>query len=79
MAEQAGAARPDVTDMYAVHGVFRDTLGAVPQLVGGITPGDAARVDQLANYYDNVLFFLEAHHEGEEVIVFPRLPRAMPG
>ena len=78
MADQAGAARPDVTDMYAVHRVFRDTLGAAPQLVGGIPAGDAARVDQIANYYDNILFFLEAHHEGEEAIVFPRLRERCP-
>ncbi len=73
MTDQAGRPRPDTTDMYAVHGVFRDTLGAVPRLVGDIAPGDAARVDQVANYYDNILFFLEAHHDGEEQIVFPRL------
>jgi hemerythrin-like domain-containing protein len=59
--------------MYAVHGVLRDTLGAAPRLIGDIAPGDAAKVDQIANYYDNILYFLEAHHDGEEVIVFPRL------
>ncbi|HEY1650706.1 MAG TPA: hemerythrin domain-containing protein [Acidimicrobiales bacterium] len=78
MADQAGAPRPDVTDMYAVHGVFRDTLGAVPRLVGDIAAGDAARVDQVANYYDNILFFLESHHDGEEKIVFPRLRERCP-
>jgi hemerythrin-like domain-containing protein len=79
MAEQTGAPRPDVTDMYAVHGVFRDTLGAAPRLVGDIKPGDAARVDEIANYYDNILYFLEAHHDGEEQIVFPRLRDRCPG
>lgn len=79
MADQAGAPRPDVTDMYAIHGVFRDTLGAAPRLVGDVAPSDAARVKQIANYYDNILFFLEAHHEGEEVIVFPRLRERCPG
>jgi hemerythrin-like domain-containing protein len=80
MAEQAGAGapRPDVTDMYAVHGVFRDTLGAAPVLVGEVAPGDVARLDQVANYYDNILFFLESHHEGEEAIVFPRLRERCP-
>ena len=78
MADQAGAPRPDVTDMYAVHGVFRDTLGAAPRLVGDIAPGDAARVEQIANYYDNILYFLEAHHDGEEEIVFPRLRERCP-
>jgi hypothetical protein len=65
--------------MYAVHGVFRDTLGAAPRLVGDIAPSDAARVDQIANYYDNILYFLEAHHDGEEAIVFPRLRERCPG
>ena len=78
MADQAGTPRPDVTDMYAVHGVFRDTLGAAPRLIGDIAPGDAARVDQIANYYDNILYFLEAHHDGEEAIVFPRLRERCP-
>jgi hypothetical protein len=78
MTDQAGPPRPDVTDMYAVHGVFRDTLGAAPRLVGGIPPGDAARVDQIANYYDNILYFLESHHDGEEQIVFPLLRERCP-
>ncbi len=65
--------RPDVSDMYAVHGVFRDTLGAAPRLVGGISPDDEERVALIANYYDNVLSFLEAHHGGEEALVFPLL------
>jgi hemerythrin-like domain-containing protein len=78
MADQADAPRAEVSDMYAVHGVFRDTLGAAPRLVGDIAPGDAARVEQIANYYDNILYFLEAHHDGEEVIIFPRLRERCP-
>ncbi len=59
--------------MFAVHGVFRDSLGAAPTLVGGIAPGDAERVALIANYYENILSFLEAHHDGEEKLVFPLL------
>lgn len=73
MAEQARTPRPDVSDMYAVHGVFRDTLGAAPELVGGIVPGDTERTALIANYYENILSFLEAHHDGEEKLVFPLL------
>jgi hypothetical protein len=73
MAEPATAPRPDTTDMFAVHGVFRDTLGAAPTLVGDIAPGDAERVALIANYYENILSFLEAHHDGEEQLVFPLL------
>ena len=78
MAEAAGTPRPDVTDMYAVHGVFRDTFGAAPDLVGGIAPGDAERVAVIANYYENILSFLHAHHDGEEAIVFPVLRERCP-
>ncbi len=73
MAEHGGAPRPDVSDMYAVHGVFRDTLGAAPELVGDIEPGDTERTALIANYYENILSFLEAHHDGEEKLVFPLL------
>ena len=73
MPEPGAAPRPDTTDMYAVHGVFRDSFGAVPTLVGTIAPGDAERVALIANYYENVLSFLEAHHNGEEHLVFPLL------
>ena len=68
---EAAQPRPDVSDMYAVHGVFRDTLGAAPSLVGEVAPGDADRVELVANYYTNVLSFLESHHDGEEKLVFP--------
>jgi hemerythrin-like domain-containing protein len=59
--------------MYAVHGIFRDSLGAAQQLVGGIPAGDSERVALIANYYENILSFLEAHHDGEEQLVFPLL------
>jgi hypothetical protein len=70
--------RPDVTDLVAVHGVFRDTLGAAPELVGAVAPGDSERRALVANYYDNILWFLEAHHDGEEAIVFPLLRERCP-
>jgi len=56
-----------------VHGVFRDALGASGRLVGGVEPGDAERLALIANYYENILSFLEAHHDGEEKLVFPLL------
>ena len=73
MSQPAAAPRPDTDDMFAVHGVFRDCLGAAPTLVGGIAAGDTERVALIANYYENILSFLEAHHDGEEKLVFPLL------
>lgn len=73
MSDPGAAPRPDTTDMYAVHGVFRDTLGSAPILVGGVAPGDAERAALIANYYENILSFLHSHHDGEEHLVFPLL------
>jgi hypothetical protein len=79
MSQPAAAPRPDTGDMFAVHGVFRDCLGAAPTLVGGIAPGDTARVALIANYYENILSFLESHHDGEEKLVFPLLRQRCAG
>jgi hypothetical protein len=65
--------------MFAVHGVFRDTLGAAPTLIQGAAPDDAERVALVANYYENILSFLHAHHDGEEALVFPLLRERCPG
>ena len=78
MTETDAAPEPDTTDMVAVHGVFRDTLAAAPALIDGASDGDAARAALLANYYDNILHFLEVHHEGEEQLVFPLLRQRCP-
>ena len=77
-ATDVGAPRPDTSDMYAVHGVFRDTLGAATALVGGVAAGDTDRLAVVANYYENVLSFLHAHHESEEEVVFPLLRSRCP-
>jgi hemerythrin-like domain-containing protein len=76
MTETDAAPRPDVTDMVAVHAVFRDTLGAAPALIDDASNGDAARAALIANYYDNILRFLQVHHESEEQLVFPLLHQA---
>jgi hypothetical protein len=65
--------------MYAVHGVFRDTLGSTPRLVGDCAPGDAERVALIVNYYENILSFLDSHHDAEEELVFPLLRQRCPG
>ena len=79
MTDQAVRPHPDTTDMFAVHGVFRDTLGAAPVLVRGVADSDIARRALVANYYENVLAFLESHHDSEEALVFPLLRERCPG
>ncbi len=69
--------RPDTSDMLAVHNALRTALSSAPSFVGSAT-GDAARRAMIANYYDNVLRFLEVHHHGEEELVFPLLVERCP-
>jgi len=69
--------RPDTSDMAAVHRVFRTSLAAAPAYVSGAA-GDDERRSLIANYYANVLAFLEAHHDGEEAILFTRLSERAP-
>ena len=75
MAESAQ--RPDTSDMAAVHKVFRGSLASAPTFVGSAA-GDDARRALIANYYTNLMSFLEAHHGGEEEIIFPRLVDRLP-
>ena len=49
-----------------------------PHAGRGIASGDAERVALIANYYENILSFLEAHHDGEEHLVFPLLREPTP-
>ena len=69
---------PDVSEMIAVHQALRDTLIGAPELVGGVSADDVARVDLIANLYDNVLDFLHSHHDGEDELVFPVLRERCP-
>src|ERR1700677_2423907 len=72
-----GTPRPDTSDMAAVHQVFRTSLAAAPALVAS-TRGNEARQALIANYYDNVLAFLDVHHHGEEVLLFSLLTERAP-
>jgi Hemerythrin HHE cation binding domain len=63
----------DTSDMLAVHGAFRATLPGAAALVAEADPGDAARAAVVANFYDNVLDFLDSHHGGEDELIWPLL------
>ena len=70
-------ARPDTSDMLAVHNALRTSLSSAPEFVASAA-GDRERRAMIANYYDNVLRFLEVHHHGEEELVFPLLMERCP-
>jgi hemerythrin-like domain-containing protein len=70
--------RPDVTEMTAVHQVFRDTLSAAPKLIDAVDAGDTERTELVKNFYANVIAFLAVHHEGEDELLYPLLKERAP-
>jgi Hemerythrin HHE cation binding domain len=62
----------DTSDMPCVHRVFRSSLASGPDFVASAAGSDERRA-LIANYYVNLIAFLEVHHEGEEMLVFPLL------
>jgi hemerythrin-like domain-containing protein len=73
IATQLNADRTDTTDMVAVHRVFRDAFGCAAQLVGSVCGEQPDRVEPVATFYANVLAFLQAHHQGEDELLWPKL------
>lgn len=65
--------RPDVSEMTAVHRVFRHTFASAPQVLGTVADGDTERADLVGSFYGDVLEFLRVHHEGEDDLMFPKL------
>jgi hemerythrin-like domain-containing protein len=68
----------DTSDLRIPHGLFRGVFSAAAQIVDGVRPGDAEHVAAVSSYFDNVLRFLDAHHDGEDAIVWPVLLERCP-
>jgi hypothetical protein len=68
----------DATAMNRFHVIFREALDAVPRLVGGAPVDDADRAEHVGTYYDNVLRLLHAHHEAEDLTIYPLMVERLP-
>jgi hemerythrin-like domain-containing protein len=68
----------DATAMTRFHRIFREALDAAPQYVGGVAPDDRERADHVGSYYDNVLRLLHAHHEAEDLTIYPMMVERLP-
>lgn len=68
----------DATAMTRFHRIFREALDAVPRFVGAAPADDAYRADLVGSYYANVLKLLHAHHEAEDLTIYPLMLERLP-
>jgi len=68
----------DATAMTRFHRIFREALSSAAGFVGGAAPGDTDRAEQVGTYYDNVLRLLHAHHEAEDLTIYPWMLERLP-
>ena len=68
----------DATAMTRFHRIFREALDAAPRFVGEAPADDRERADFVGSYYANVLKLLHAHHEAEDVTIFPMMLERLP-
>jgi hemerythrin-like domain-containing protein len=76
---QTAPQQTDTYDLHIPHDAFRGVFGPAPEIVRSLAAGDGERVVAVSTYLDNVLRFLDAHHEGEDAVVWPRLRERCPG
>ncbi len=75
---QAVEYHTDTSDMLIPHGMFRTSLATAGPIIAAASRGDAERTATVASYLDNVLRFLDAHHGGEDAVVWPVLAERSP-
>jgi hemerythrin-like domain-containing protein len=68
----------DSRDMLVVHDMFRREFAAIPGLVSGVDEGDDVQVAVVADHVEWMVMFLHTHHEGEDMLVWPRLVERCP-
>jgi hemerythrin-like domain-containing protein len=68
----------DSRDMIVVHTMFRRQFAAIPRLVSEVAAGDRDQVSIVADHVAWMVEFLHAHHEGEDMMVWPRLIERCP-
>jgi iron-sulfur cluster repair protein YtfE (RIC family) len=63
----------DTSDLLIPHGFFRSVFASAEPIIQSVRPGDAEQTAAVSSYFDNVLRFLDAHHDGEDAIIWPVL------
>jgi hemerythrin-like domain-containing protein len=68
----------DSRDMIVVHRMFRRQFASIPGLVHGVAAGNTAGAAVVADHVEWMVRFLHSHHEGEDMMVWPRLLERCP-
>lgn len=69
----------DTRDMIWVHNAFRRAFTEAPGQVASVRDDDVERAQYIAGYLAEVLWFLHAHHDGEDQLLYPLLVERAPG
>ncbi|GGL30177.1 hypothetical protein GCM10010095_14150 [Streptomyces anthocyanicus] len=77
-APAADRAPADSRDMYAVHAMLRRELAELPAHVVNVREGDSRHAEIVAEHIDFVARILHVHHEGEDILVWPKLAERAP-
>ncbi|HYA45220.1 MAG TPA: hemerythrin domain-containing protein [Acidimicrobiales bacterium] len=64
----------DTSDMLIPHNMLRSALASANGIFEEST-GDTERVAAIGSYFDNILRFLDVHHEGEDLLLWPVLAK----
>jgi len=73
-----GVSPARVDDMVVVHRTFRSTFAESARLVRSESDPAGDRVGFLADHIDFTLSLLQAHHEGEDELLWPKLLQRLP-
>ncbi|MFI5313087.1 MAG: hemerythrin domain-containing protein [Candidatus Dormibacteria bacterium] len=68
----------DTSDMLIPHATFRTAFASAGAIIAGGSRDDAEQTTLVSSYLDNVLRFLDAHHGGEDAVVWPVLTERCP-
>jgi hemerythrin-like domain-containing protein len=68
----------DTRDMYSIHEAFRRALRDAPSQISSMDDGDTERSSRFAAYLSEVLWLLNAHHDGEDELLYPLLFERVP-
>jgi hemerythrin-like domain-containing protein len=74
---QPGSYQTPTMDMIAVHAALIGSLDDAPNLIGR-AEGDAEQTETIGSFYENVLEFLNVHHQGEDLLLYPLLDERCP-